>query len=62
MAVATSQRLVLATVCAIAVSTIYAVQPVLGAAGADLGLAPESLGRLVAAGQIGYFAGLVLLV
>ncbi|NUP26369.1 MAG: MFS transporter [Nocardia sp.] len=62
MAVATSQRLVLATVCAIAVSTIYAVQPVLGAAGADLGLAPESLGRLVATGQIGYFAGLVLLV
>lgn len=56
------QRLLLASVCAAAVSTIYAIQPVLAAAGAELGLSPESLGRLVAAGQIGYFAGLVLLV
>ncbi|WP_245562590.1 MFS transporter [Nocardia araoensis] len=45
-----------------AVSTIYAIQPVLATVGRDLGLAPESLGRLVAAGQIGYFAGLVVLV
>ncbi|MEV3960015.1 MFS transporter [Nocardia sp. NPDC050193] len=59
---AKSQRLVLAMVCAVAVSTIYAIQPVLGKAGAELGSAPESLGRLVAAGQIGYFAGLILLV
>ncbi|MFI6362360.1 MFS transporter [Nocardia sp. NPDC050630] len=57
-----SQRLVLALVCAVAVSTIYAIQPVLAAAGTGLGLARESLGVLVAAGQIGYFAGLVLLV
>ncbi|MFD9896455.1 MFS transporter [Amycolatopsis sp. NPDC059027] len=57
-----SWRLVLALVCAVAVSTIYAIQPVLEAVGRDLGLAPESLGLLVAAGQIGYFAGLVLLV
>ncbi|WP_406230268.1 MFS transporter [Nocardia sp. NBC_01009] len=56
------QRLVLASVCAAAVSTIYAIQPVLEAAGAELGLSLESLGWLVAAGQIGYFAGLVLLV
>ncbi|MCU1641405.1 MAG: transporter [Nocardia sp.] len=56
------QRLVLASVSAVAVSTIYAIQPVLGAAGADLGLSTESLGWLVAAGQIGYFAGLILLV
>ncbi|MGV9638206.1 MFS transporter [Nocardia rhamnosiphila] len=62
MVVAKSPRLVLAMVCAVAVSTIYAIQPVLEKAGAELGLAPESLGRLVAAGQIGYFAGLVLLV
>lgn len=55
------QRWVLASVCAAAVSTIYAIQPVLAAAGAELGLSPESLGGLVAAGQIGYFAGLVLL-
>ncbi|RDI50167.1 MFS transporter [Nocardia mexicana] len=57
-----SQRWILALVCAVAVSTIYAIQPVLAAAGRDLGLAPESLGGLVAAGQIGYFAGLIALV
>lgn len=56
------QRFVLALVCAVAVSTIYAIQPVLEAAGADLGLRAKSLGRLVAAGQIGYCTGLVLLV
>ncbi|MBF6327811.1 MFS transporter [Nocardia transvalensis] len=57
-----SQRFVLALVCAVAVSTVYAIQPVLEAAGTDLGLARESLGGLGAAGQIGYFAGLILLV
>ncbi|WP_225729302.1 MULTISPECIES: MFS transporter [unclassified Nocardia] len=57
-----SQRFVLALVCAVAVSTIYAIQPVIEAAGAGLGLARESTGGLVAAGQIGYFAGLILLV
>lgn len=56
------QRLVLAAVCAVAVSTIYAIQPVLESAGGELGLAGPELGRLVAAGQLGYFAGLVLLV
>ncbi|PDP84974.1 MFS transporter [Glycomyces fuscus] len=60
--VTSAQRTVLAVVCAVAVSTVYAVQPVLEAAGAELGLAPESLGWLAAAGQFGYFAGLVLLV
>ncbi len=62
MTVSRSQRFVLALVCAVAVSTLYAIQPVLAGAGAELGLAPESLGWLVAAGQIGYLAGLVLLV
>ncbi|MEU2123567.1 MFS transporter [Nocardia niwae] len=57
-----SQQWLLALICAVAVSTIYAIQPVLAAAGCDLGMAPESLGRLVAAGQIGYFAGLIVLV
>ncbi|WP_083889430.1 MFS transporter [Nocardia pneumoniae] len=57
-----SQRFVLALVCAVAVSTIYAIQPVLETAGTGLGLARESLGGLVAAGQIGYFIGLILLV
>ncbi|MBC7300704.1 MAG: MFS transporter [Nocardia sp.] len=57
-----AQRLMLATVCATAVSTIYAIQPVLAVAGTELGLSPESLGTLIAAGQVGYFAGLILLV
>ncbi|WP_280378937.1 MFS transporter [Nocardia wallacei] len=57
-----SQRFVLASVCAVAVSTIYAIQPVLAAAGGGLGVARESLGGLVAAGQVGYFVGLILLV
>ncbi|MEV4839829.1 MFS transporter [Nonomuraea sp. NPDC049486] len=56
------QRTVLALVCAAAVSTIYGIQPVLEAAGEDLGLGEGALGWLVAAGQIGYLAGLVLLV
>lgn len=57
-----SRRFVLALVCAVAVATIYAIQPILAMAGADLGLASGSLGVLVAAGQIGYLIGLVLLV
>ncbi|MGI5170770.1 MFS transporter [Spirillospora sp. CA-253888] len=57
-----AQRVVLAVTCGVAVSTVYAIQPVLEAAGADLGLAPGSLGWLAAAGQFGYFAGLILLV
>lgn len=57
-----AQRWILALVCAVAVSAIYAIQPVLAAAGRDLGLAPQSLGRLVASGQIGYFAGLLVVV
>ncbi|WP_235204360.1 MFS transporter [Nocardia otitidiscaviarum] len=56
------RRFVLALVCAVAASTVYAMQPVLESAGADLGMSHESVGALVAAGQIGYFAGLVLLV
>ncbi|MFJ9554289.1 MFS transporter [Nocardiopsis sp. NPDC101807] len=60
--VTSAQRTILAVVCAVAVSTVYAIQPVLEAAGADLGMAPAALGRLAAAGQLGYFAGLILLV
>ncbi|MFC3983026.1 MFS transporter [Streptosporangium jomthongense] len=56
------QRTVLALVCAVAVSAVYGIQPVLEAAGEDLGLGEGALGRLAAAGQIGYLAGLVLLV
>ncbi|MCC3764798.1 MFS transporter [Glycomyces sp. TRM65418] len=57
-----SRRVVLALVCAVAVSTVYGIQPILEAAGDDLGMSAGALGWLVAAGQIGYLAGLVLLV
>ncbi|MFI6921283.1 MFS transporter [Nonomuraea spiralis] len=56
------QRVLLALVCAVAVAPVYGIQPVLRAAGQDLGLTEGALGWLVAAGQIGYLAGLVLLV
>ncbi|MCK2217241.1 MFS transporter [Actinomadura sp. ATCC 31491] len=56
------RRALLALVCAAAVSAVYGIQPVLQAAGEDLGLGQGALGWLVAAGQIGYLAGLLLLV
>ncbi|MEV0387953.1 MFS transporter [Nonomuraea sp. NPDC050643] len=56
------RRILLAVVCAVAVANIYAVQPVLDAAGSDLGLTSGGLGWLVAIGQAGYLAGLVTLV
>src|SRR5690606_25227591 len=60
--VTNAQRMILSAVCAAAVSTVYAVQPVLETAGRELGLTPGALGWLAAAGQIGYFTGLILLV
>lgn len=56
------QRILFAAVCAVAVATLYAVQPVLAQAGTDLGLPEAHVGRLVAAGQLGYLAGLAVLV
>ncbi|GGP98212.1 putative MFS family arabinose efflux permease [Actinomadura coerulea] len=55
-------RLLLAAVCGVAVASVYAGQPVLGVMGGDLGVPVDSLGWFVAAGQLGYLAGLVLLV
>lgn len=55
-------RLLLAAVCGVAVASVYAGQPVLGAMGRDLDVPVDSLGWFVAAGQLGYLAGLVLLV
>ncbi|RJL22953.1 MFS transporter [Bailinhaonella thermotolerans] len=55
-------RLLLAVVCGVAVASVYAGQPVLGPMGRDLGVPADALGRLVAVGQLGYLAGLVLLV
>ncbi|UJW28402.1 MFS transporter [Saccharothrix sp. AJ9571] len=56
------RRLLLAVVCGVAVAGIYAAQPVLEPMGRDLGVPPELTGWLVAIGQFGYLAGLVLLV
>ncbi|MEU7524236.1 MFS transporter [Saccharothrix sp. NPDC042600] len=56
------RRLVLAVVCGVAVAGIYAAQPVLRPMGAELGVPAGLTGWIVATGQLGYLAGLVLLV
>ncbi|MER5262072.1 MFS transporter [Actinosynnema sp. NPDC002837] len=56
------RRLLLAVACGVAVASIYAAQPVLTPMGRDLGVSAESTGWIVAIGQVGYLAGLVLLV
>lgn len=61
-AMGTWRRLLLATVCAVAVAGIYAAQPILGPMGRDLGVPAHLAGWIVAAGQAGYLVGLVLLV
>ncbi|QWF84058.1 MFS transporter [Amycolatopsis sp. CA-230715] len=55
-------RLLLAVVCGVAVASVYAGQPVLEPMGRDLGVPRDSVGWFVAVGQLGYLAGLVLLV
>ncbi|MDQ7807787.1 MFS transporter [Amycolatopsis sp. A133] len=52
----------LAVVCAVAVASIYAAQPALAGIGVDLAVPAAGLGWIVAAGQLGYLAGLALLV
>ncbi|MGV9408792.1 MFS transporter [Nocardia sp. NPDC003693] len=56
------RRLLLATVCGVAVASIYAAQPVLASMGHDLGLSPGLAGWVVSIAQFGYLIGLVLLV
>ncbi|MGV0744892.1 MFS transporter [Mycolicibacterium sp. XJ870] len=55
-------RLLLAVVCGVAVASVYAGQPVLGQMGSDLGVPADAVGWFVAVGQLGYLAGLVVLV
>ncbi|MGW4393981.1 MFS transporter [Amycolatopsis nivea] len=62
MGLTTGRRAVFAAVCAVAVASIYAAQPVLAEIGADLGVPDAGLGWIVAAGQLGYLAGLAALV
>jgi predicted MFS family arabinose efflux permease len=54
--------MLLATVCSVAVATIYVAQPVLAQLGGDLGMPEADLGWVVAAGQVGYLIGLAVLV
>ncbi|TYB48038.1 MFS transporter [Actinomadura chibensis] len=56
------RRVLLAAICAVSVATIYAAQPVLARIGDDLGVPEAGLGWIVAAGQVGYLAGLAFLV
>ncbi|MEV4074958.1 MFS transporter [Nonomuraea fuscirosea] len=56
------RRWLLAVVCGVAVASVYAAQPVLQPMGQELGVPAELTGWIVATGQIGYLAGLVLLV
>jgi predicted MFS family arabinose efflux permease len=62
MGLTIGRRTLLAAVCAAAVASIYAAQPVLAQIGSDLGVPDGRLGWIVAAGQLGYLAGLAVLV
>ncbi|MEW9552690.1 MFS transporter [Nonomuraea sp. NPDC050783] len=56
------RRALLAVVCGVAVASVYAAQPVLEPMARDLGVPARLSGWIVATGQLGYLAGLVLLV
>ncbi|WP_134107517.1 MFS transporter [Kribbella pratensis] len=56
------QRVFLAVAAGVAVSTVYAAQPLLVTIGADLEIAPGSVGLFVTVTQLGYAAGLFFLV
>ncbi|WP_433890098.1 MFS transporter [Streptomyces sp. CA-111067] len=58
----TWRRLLLATVCGVAVASIYAAQPILGPMGRGLGVPAGLTGWIVTTGQCGYLVGLMLLV
>jgi predicted MFS family arabinose efflux permease len=52
----------LALACGLTVANMYFVQPPLHAVAHDLGVGPGAAGLLVTVGQLGYAAGLVLIV
>ncbi|WP_131735880.1 MFS transporter [Actinomadura roseirufa] len=62
MGLTAGRRALFAAVCAVAVAGIYAAQPVLAQIRDDLGVPDAHLGWTVTAGQLGYLAGLALLV
>jgi predicted MFS family arabinose efflux permease len=52
----------LATACGLIVANLYYAQPLAGPISASLGLSPEAAGMVVTMAQIGYVAGLLLIV
>ncbi|MFE9370558.1 MFS transporter [Streptomyces sp. NPDC006711] len=58
----TWRRLLLATVCGVAVASVYAAQTVLVPMAGSLGISAHRAGWIVSTGQFGYLAGLILLV
>lgn len=57
-----ARRTLLAVLCAVAVGSLYAAQPILAPMGHELGIPARDLGWIIAAGQLGYLVGLVALV
>ncbi|MEV6904475.1 MFS transporter [Amycolatopsis sp. NPDC051372] len=60
--ISTGFAVLLAVVCGIAVANIYYAQPLLEEIGHDLGVGAAGLGFVTTVTQVGYFAGLILLV
>ncbi len=54
--------LLLATSCALIIANLYYAQPLVGPISASLGLSPQAAGLVVTVTQLGYGAGLLLLV
>jgi predicted MFS family arabinose efflux permease len=54
--------IVLATACGVMATNLYAAQPLAGLIRADLGLSPKATGLIVTVMQVGYGAGLLLIV
>ncbi len=54
--------LLLATSCGLIAANLYYAQPLIGPIAADLGLSPQSAGLIVTVTQLGYGAGLLLIV
>jgi len=52
----------LAMSCGLIVANLYYAQPLIGPIAADLGLSPQSAGLIVTVTQLGYGAGLLLIV
>src|SRR5260370_7945299 len=60
--VSTWRAVLLAVSCGLIVANIYYAQPLIGPISAELGLSPQSAGLIVTMTQIGYGAGLLLIV